>query len=85
MAHRALNALAEGYGEPKDRVQLEKDIDEAAKVMKGKESLEQLLASKPTVEQMKPYLGVWKGTNGREGDDGETATLTLEVKNGQCV
>ena len=82
-ALRALGALVEGYGEPKDRAQMERDIDEAAERMKGQESIEQLQADKPTAEQIKPYVGTWRGTSGAEGGGSTEAILVIAVKDGQ--
>jgi len=82
-ALRALGALAEGYGEPSDRAQMERDIDEAAEQMKGKESIEQLQAVKPTAEQIQPYVGTWRGTSGTVGGESMDTLLVITVKDGQ--
>ncbi|MBS1717238.1 MAG: hypothetical protein JSS72_05860 [Armatimonadetes bacterium] len=83
-ARRALAMMTEGYGEPEDRAKLEQDIDKAEQMMKGKESVAQLLASPhPTEEQMRPYLGVWKEIKAPDepGSEAET-TVTLKTVNG---
>ncbi len=52
--------------------------------MKGRESIATLLASKPTEEQIKPFIGVWKGTMGILGEPGHDAKITLAFKDGQA-
>jgi len=84
-ARRALAALTRGYGEPPHRAQLERDIDKAAAMLEGKESVAQLLASPhPTADEMRPYLGSWTQLRaaGSPGERAET-TVTFSVKDGK--
>ena len=84
-ARKVLNVLSEGYKDPDNRAQIEKDIDEAAKMMKGQETIEQILHSpRPSEEQMKPYLGDWTGTVTR-GENVSPHTLTFEMKDGKVT
>ena len=63
---------------------MERDIDEAAEQMKGKESIEQLQAVKPTAEQIQPYVGTWRGTSGTVGGESMDTLLVITVKDGQA-
>lgn len=62
LARKALKTWRDGYGNVPDYQALEAQIAESEKEMRGKETVEQLLALKPpTADDIKPYLGVWKG------------------------
>jgi hypothetical protein len=84
-ARRALRAMTDGYGEPEDRARIEHDIDKAEEMMKGKESVAELLASPPpSAEQMKPYLGTWRELKPAGARNAEVATtVTFAVKDGK--
>lgn len=83
-ARRALRVMTDGYGEPDDRVRIEQDIDKAEAMLKGKESVAQLLASPfPTADQMRPYLGTWRELKTTGAPNAEVATtITFAVKDG---
>jgi hypothetical protein len=85
-AHRALNALSNGYGPPENSDELSKRIDIAAKKMKGQPSVEEMMAMvKPTEEEMKPYLGTWDGTATVEDGPTTHVTITFSTKDGHAV
>jgi hypothetical protein len=88
LARKALNAWAEDYGEPEDFQDRLSEIDEAAEALKGKETVEQLLAlDPPTAVQIAPYLGVWKGHSWVDVDESRKSdiTVTFSVENGRGV
>jgi len=85
-AHRALNALSNGYGPPENFDAMSKRIDVAAAKMKGQPSVDELQSMpKPTEEEMKPFLGIWDGTTTVE--DGPTihVTVSFSMKDGHAV
>lgn len=88
-ARRALEALRVGFGEPDAEIaRASAEIDEAEAALKGQESVEQLLAAAPpTVEQMKPYLGVWRGASWVNFDPErkEPLTVRFSVQDGRVI
>jgi hypothetical protein len=83
-AHRALKALSDGYGSPTDRIVLEKRIDVAAAKMKGQPSVQDLLSMpKPAEAEMKPFVGVWEGTEHVEGGPTDRVTVEFRLKDGR--
>jgi hypothetical protein len=87
-ARRALALWDEGYGRRPNHDELAADIDEAEQAMKGRESVEQLLAAPPpTAAEMAPYLGVWEGASwiSLDPDRRSPITVTFEVRDGQGV
>jgi hypothetical protein len=88
LARNALKAWANGYGEFDERAELAAMIDECEQALKGKETVEQLFATKPpTPAQMAPYLGVWKGYGWVSVDENRKSpiTVTFGIEDGHGV
>jgi hypothetical protein len=87
-ARKALQMWGEGYGEVPGREEMLADIAKGEAYMKGKETVEQLLAKKwPSPDQMKPYLGVWKGHAWLSIDESQKSpiTVTFALEKGAVV
>jgi hypothetical protein len=88
LARTALNQWVEDHGELPHYAELLAEINEAEREMKGKETVEDLLALKaPTAAQIAPYLGVWKGHQWVSTDENRKTpiTVTFSVVNGHGV
>lgn len=87
-ARRALRALIVGYGEPDDAARLAAAIDEAESALRGKESVEEMLASAPpTAAEIAPFVGVWRGVSwlDLDADRKQRLVVTFSIKDGHGV
>lgn len=83
MARQTLQWLRDAYGEPGDAADTERRIENAVAAMRGKPTVEQLLAApRPTAAEMAPFLGTWRGPIGFAGHR-PVNTVTFRVDDGR--
>lgn len=88
LARAAFKTLVDGYGRPANSSELLKRIADVEQRPSPTETVEGLLATPfPTAEQMRPFLGEWKGGDwmSEEEAHGDRQTLRIRIVDGKVV